>query len=242
MEPQVPTLNTVCGTLEQNNNPLTEIKDMPGIPPSFESYLNRWEYMSQTQVTTGKVGEVVLRFNPMSINNSDDNCWPFYMLPFRTSRFWNGTIHLKLWAVIPERYGGKFQIIYLPNTFTGDVIKTDELQRYILKEWDLTATDTCEFSISGFNTLLQRPTYYNDLPPAGTDDPTMVYYLSFPRIKTQARTYQFGTILVKLIQELQPGSIYPETIDLVLYKSYPDASFQTITDFRTDLHHSISIR
>jgi len=241
MEPQVPTLNTVCGTLEQNNNPLTEQKDMPGIPPAFESYLNRWEYMLQMPVSTGNVNKTILTINPMQLNNTDNNCLPFYMLPFRTSRFWNGTIHLKLWAVIPERYGGKFQIIYLPNTFKGDTVTTDELQRYILKEWDLTATDTCEFSISGFNTLLQRPTYYNELPPAHTDDPSGLFTISFPTITTQKRTYDFGTILVKVIQELQPGSIYPETIDLVVYKSYPDSTFQTITDFRNFTSHAIDI-
>jgi len=241
MEPQIPSLNNVCGVLEQNNNPLTEPKDMPGIPPSFESYLSRWEYMLRIPVSTGRVNENVSRFPPMFINNANNEFMPLHMIPFRTSRFWNGTIHFKLWAVIPERYGGKFQILYLPNHFDDSLPKTDELQRYILKEWDLTATDTCEFSVKGFNTLLQRPTYYNELPEGHTDDPSSLYTFSFPAITTQRRTYHFGTIIIRIIQELQPGSIYPDTIDLVLYKSYPESSFQTITDFRNLTSHAIDI-
>lgn len=243
MEPQIPTLNTVCGVLEQNNNPLTEIKPMPGIPPSFESYTNRWEYVDQFPVSVGSVDTDIHRFAPMSVNNTDGNILPFYMLPFRTSRFWNGSVDIKLWAIIPERYGGKFQIIYLPNHLIDAQIpmNLDKQQRYILKEWDLSASDTCEFTVSGFNTILQRPTYYNDLPPAYTDDPSNVYTLSYPAIRTQRRTYHFGTIIIRVIQELQPGSIYPDTIDIVMYKSYPQATFQTITDFRNVTYHSINL-
>lgn len=242
MEPQVPALNTVCGTLEQNNFPLTEIKPMPGIPPSFASYLSRWEYMTQFPVTVNELNTELFRFKPMLLNNTDSGFLPPFLLPFRTAKFWNGSIDIKLWAVIPERYGGKFQIIYLPNHMDSSVPgKLDSQQRYILKEWDLSATDTCEFSVKGFNTILQRPTYYNETPSVKRGKPTDLNYIDYPDVKTEARTYDFGTIIIKLIQELQPGSVFPETIDVVVYKSYPDSSFQTITDFRNETTHSIPI-
>lgn len=243
--PAQPPPQTVCMTLEHSGVPVDEQEMITDIPPDFGwmTLLQRY----QTSFTVDKNDLPQKELLSLNVLNVEDVSGgdPGYiknmtwaMVPFLGSRWWNGVVSFKLVAIKAPRITGKILVRYSFDPY--DDFKQDSRRRSIAKEWDLGQSSTCEFDIVGANTIRARPTWVPHVKN-GKYHPGTVYGASWLEQATPIQTYHFGSLCIELAQKLQVGSIFPDKIRILVFKSFKNAEFYMPTDFRGEMPHSLAM-
>lgn len=237
--PQTPVPQTCFGVLNENGMP-TDDELITDIPPDFgwmsgmELYISGFE-MKQDD----NPGKCLTILSPMRHYGTQPRLYPtdnfgWRHIPFIYSKWWNGVPRIRLMAIKPAHVTGKILIYHAPDAtkfgVAGNPITTlpttpsgrDHYLRGIKMEWDLGTSSEFVFDVPAFNVIPARPTW-------------------IPRIASQARvvpwsmpvsTYSFGVLFLQVSESLQPGNIYPDSIRILVFSSFPGSSFYTPTDGR----------
>lgn len=255
--PQTPVPQTCFGVLNQTGSP-PESRQIMDFPPDFswmtsmEIYLDTFRFprsstvasqprkeLWKTQVIDYSVGNALTVDGRAEIQNGLKT---WHMIPFTTSRWWNGTVKYRFMAIKPPRVTGKILISYFPDGATANHLNgigsNDLLRRSIKKEWDLGQSSDCEFEISAFNVIEARPTwvprvsYYDMAQYSGASVKSQFCSWGLP-----IPSYNLGALLVEEAQELQPGSIFPDSIRILVFISFQNCNFWTQCDPRSNRTH-----
>ena len=167
----------------------------------------------------------------------------WHLIPFTTSKWWSGTVKYRFMAIKPPRVTGKLLITYYPDgsAMTDKIsLPMDLLRRSIKKEWDLGESSDCEFEINAFNVIEARPTW---IPRSSCED---MAYLDLTTGNNVSKfcswsipipAYNLGILQVEEAQALQPGSIFPDSIRILVFISFQNCKFWTQCDPRSTRSH-----
>lgn len=249
--PQQPLPQTVYGTLDHTPMPTSDQFNISDIPLDFEWMTGMHAYVGQfTYSKTDEPKDPLVEFtvNAPEINynpGNSDNGNPegaimnWQALPFFCSKWWTGEVGFKFLAIKPPRVTGKLivRFTFQPKKSTQAKIpwNEDTLYRGIKREWDLGLTNEFDFDLSGICPLQARPTWiqenFDQMPRdfSGPSCPLMVH----------PSTYMMGTIGVFPAQYLQPGSIFPDSIRILVFRYFKNTSFKQLTDPSHKHRHSL---
>lgn len=143
-----------------------------------------------------------------------------------TNKFINTSIKLIFWAMKPPGMSGRILIEYSPPGANFDTS-----QRAPAKEWDLSASNFCSFTIDAFTTGLFRRTNFSSLD---TGNPLLC------NVTAPIYDERYGQIRVVVASVLQSGSIYPTTIEIYVFFSFVNPQLRTIVGFPTPASRMIT--
>lgn len=236
--PQQPPPQTVSMTLEHSGVPVDEPLLVTDIPPDFQWMAQLQRYHTSFVVSKNKNPKDPLwRDNVHTmIETSDGDPYKIIpswnVLPMVTSRWWNGIVSYKLIAIKPPRVTGKLLIRY--SFDPHDDFSGDSVRRGICKEWDLGQSSECEFDVVATNTIRARPTW---LPLIRSGNVTGAYWLDQ---YLPYQTWHYGSLMIELAQRIQVGSIFPDSIRILVFKCFKNAEFYLPTDARGDSPHFLA--
>lgn len=236
--PNQPTPMTNMGILADYGAP-SDNEMITDIPPDFswmagiETYHGYYEFKVSDLPGTSKL------FYPTFKKDAADGIitltginadWHF--IPFCTSRWWSGRPRLRFMAIKPKQVTGKLILQWYPDLGAEGAANQDtELQRNIKYEWDLGTSSEYSLDLTGYNCTRLRPTW---LPTSRTES-GIVYQIP-PLVQ-----YTFGYVTLRVQHLLQPGSIFPDSIRILVFQSFQDCTFHTSTDIRGDRAHFFAV-
>lgn len=242
--PGVPLAQTNLGVLEHTGLPYSDFENVTDVPPDFGWMCELQAYMGL--MTYSKTDTVGTELKTFSVNAPfKDSDGPFYTqvpiwqhIPFTCAKWFNATIGFKFVAICPPRVTGKLLIRYsFLSKYTAkppgtDPFTSDSLKRGICKEWDLGQSNICEFDVTSLCPVQARPTWIPErsfrLGSAASPYCPQAIHHSITSL---------GSIRVEAAQQLQPGSIFPDSIRILVFRSLKNAQFYTPTDPRCGLSH-----
>lgn len=248
--PQVPLPQTCFGVLEHTGLPYSDNENITDIPPDFgwmteiNSYMGSFQYsvMDEIGVTKHEFSVQAPNYeaNTKPWVKKDAHPMIWQNIPFMSSKWWTGVPSFKFLAIKPPRVAGKLLIRFsFVNRLAGDdsPLDGDKLYRSILKEWDLGASNEFEFDVPALNILQTRPTWIPSTPKpfniSGLSQNSGFFCLQQPN----PFTWMMGRIYVEPCQSLQPGSIFPDTIRILIFRSFKNTEFYTPQDPRVEAEH-----
>lgn len=232
--PGLPQPQTNLGTLEHTGLNYDELEMITDIPPSIDwmvamnLYLGVFEYKTTSPLSTSLYSRPVMALPTPSLGHLPP-AW--LKIPFTGAKWWNGMPCFKFIAIKPPRVTGKLLVRFAPRT--PDSLKTavnDTALRGILKEWDLGQSSQFEFDLSGYCNLRARPTW---IPRHAQPDVTY----NVKPMELHPSVWWFGMIDVLPALTLQPGGIFPDSIRVLVFRYFKNATFYTPTDFSGFGHH-----
>lgn len=243
--PMTPLPQTCMGVLEHSGLPYADQANVTDIPPDFGwmSSIQTYEGSFVYDKTKDKIGDVLTYFNPLTPGIGSNSylhdiapVWPH--IPFAASKWWNGLVSYKFVAIKPPRVAGKLIVRFWytrPDQLIDRKQDPDPTMRGIAKEWDLAQTNIFEFDISALNPVQARPTWlpFIDANISGFNngaDQSFSWAIS-----------SMGFITVQSAQRLQPGSIFPDTIRIFMFRVFKNANFYTPTDMRSRLYSCLTV-
>jgi len=158
----------------------------------------------------------------------------WHFIPFLTSRWWSGKVRLRFMALKPPRVTGKLLIRWTPDLSDFSTSLGDGLRRRIKYEWDLGTSNEYTVEISGYNITRLRPTWISRASLI-YQDPQRKYQScgqDYPIMQ-----YSVGGLDIIPAQSLQPGSLFPDSIRILVFQSWVDCDFHTSTDIRGSIGH-----
>lgn len=247
--PTVPNPMTNMGVMSDYGAPsgyeeISDIKPDFSWLSSYEIYLDHFVFSasdSSEKELTG-VYPMAKEYNaknnhrPVSLYNIVPD-WHF--IPFLSSRWWSGKVQLRFMAIKPKDVTGKLLLTWYPDVSEYDSSPgLDSLRRKIKYEWDLGQSNEYSMIISGYNTTRLRPTWIPYVP--------FTPQLSQPSVSScgilpPLVNYTMGVVSVTVANPLQPGSLYPDSIRILVFHSFPDSSFHTSVDVRGDQIHTFGV-
>lgn len=237
----VPTPQTCYGTLEHSGMTTSPIKDISNLPASIDwmalVHVPEYTFVFSSADEPGKgIGWWrVPGGTPTKINEYV----PFWaLIPMTGSKWWNGTISYKFLAIKPPRVSGKLLLRYSYGVNEDDFIN-DKANRSIAKEWDLGQSNVCELDINGLNPINARPTWlpFSDvINPSDEEIGKQIPYWTAATSCPEA-AYSPGMLTIQVASRLQPGGIFPDSIRIIVFRYFKNATFYSPTDFRADLPH-----
>lgn len=243
--PQAPLPQTTSGVLEHSGLPYSDSELVTDVPPDFG-------WMCELQAFVGifsysKNDEVGSELKQFSVNAPDflsdtkmyESVPIWQHIPFTCSKWFNATIGFKFEAVCPPRVTGKLLIRYdfLLETHHkyGPNFDKDKLKRGICKEWDIGQSNIFEFDVTALCPIQARPTWIPERSfAAGSAVSPYAPQMIHPSIT------HFGCIRIEVAQYLQPGSIFPDSIRILMFRSIKNANFYTPTDPRSGMSHVLT--
>lgn len=248
-QPMAPLPQTVMGVLEHSGLPMSEPEQVTDIPPDF-SWMSMMQYytgmfeMKNTDAPGSQLYKFHVNllhdngipgFDPESYGNLDSlDFVPWTIAPSMFSRWFNGTVAVKLIAIKPPRVTGKILIRFAWNP-KQDWDEADAKRRDIAKEWDLGETGECEFDIPAMNPIRARPTWLpritsSDLAANSDDGSYVSQVMPYP-------SWYMGQVRIEVATRLQPGSIFPDRIRILVFRSLKNAIYYQPTDPRSTGPH-----
>lgn len=239
--PAQPTPLTNCGILSDFGVP-SDNQNITDIAPDF-SWMTALEiFKGSFRVgTDDTLNKKVYQIYPASKTDPQDGSsgpsltqtnadWHF--LPFLTSRWWNGNIKLRFIAIKPPRVTGKLLFRWFPDaTVPTNITDQDLLSRSIKYEWDLGLSNEFSIDISGYNVACLRPTWIPQVVGSWGDQ-SKGNHGSWAGFGIPPMQSTYGRIDVSLANSIQPGSLFPDSIRILIFQSFPGASLHTSTDIR----------
>ncbi|UXD80045.1 putative capsid protein [Linepithema humile polycipivirus 2] len=242
--PQVPVPQTCSGVLHETGN-LTETEPIADLPPDF-GWMSQIELYQEsfTMKLTDTPGSKLTTLYPLQHYQEREKLLGTYKgwhhIPFTSSKWWNGNIRIRLMAIKPAHVTGKLLLRYAPDNSDVGRIGADDLRRGIKHEWDLGMSSECVFTIPAYNVMCARPTY---VPRISFKDYTR-YHAGIPSVEWYSWTLpyvsrSFGRIQVEVANTIQPGSIYPDSIRILVFTAFEPIGFYTPTDFSNAIYDHI---
>lgn len=251
LQPEVPPFQTVSGVLNEVGQDLFNTAPINGQPPIQDFWLTRQEYVAGV-VPTGSNHICtcdVLKLTGNTTNpdgtgwNRQPLMWPRSFV-VQSSQFAKPKVTLSFWAIKPLATGGKIRVQYTPDasfditqagldfTATGPVLTTadappiaaDSRQRCYLWEWDLKAKNIFSLTFEGNLPLAAMPTNtglpkVNKFESYGVSEQSGLPYF----------TTTFGTVSLYWQNAYIPGSIYPDSFTIYIFKSLAGSEFYVQT-------------
>lgn len=238
--PIQPLPQTNLGILEHSGIPLGEQEVITDIPPDLswmaEIQLFQTSFVYSVSDMPGKnlwsTNAHTLDDSALTPNNIKDGI-PWNLIPFLGSKWWDGQVSFKFIAIKPPRCTGKIMVRYsFDPQFDPD---NDPEKRGIAQEWDLGQSGEFEFDITAVNPVRARPTWLpriteNDYTPAGQKEAFAIQRMPIP-------SWHMGSLVMEAAQRYQPGSIFPDSTRILVFKVYKNANFYLPTDFRGAMPH-----
>lgn len=243
-----PPAQTVFGVLHDSGS-YTDSENITTLGPSFdwmsgmEIYLGSFTYGINDIGVLPKAKNIqpMVKYwwdepivHPHQLPNMD-----WHLIPFCASKFWQGTCTIRLLAIKPPRVTGKLIIRYSPDFSTAGSYP-DTLMRGIKMEWDLGLTNDFSFEIPAYSTLKVRPTWL----PRYSENDNAIFTVNRPRFipwNFQLPAFHLGVFSVEAAQQLQPGSIFPDSIRILVFHSFKGSEFFMPTDMRGLSRHAMVI-
>lgn len=239
--PTQPLPQTVCATLEHSGVPYSDQINVTDIAPVFD-----WMFALQVfrhsfdYSVNDEPGKELTSFNVHTLaeypsgNPEYMKFTPWTVFPHFTSRWWNGLIGFKLVAIKPPRVTGKILVRYSFDP-VGD-FEGDTKRRGISKEWDLGQSSECAFDINAPNTIHARQTWIPHTKEVHVDN-----QYAFLGQDVPIQQWHYGTLRIEAAQRLQPGSIFPDRIRILVFQMFKRAEFYLPTDIRGSEPHFLLV-
>lgn len=240
--PQTPLPQTVLGVIEHSGFPVSQPELVTDIPPDFgwmsamQEFIVSFE-MNKTQSPGTVLGEH--NFVHCFQDAKPEEYYPYWTeLPYFGSKWWSGIISYKLIAIKPPRVTGKILISY---SFDSAYNFDDNRKKLaISKEWDLGQSNVCEFDVSALNQLRLRPTR---IPVENINEyPNEVPSFVFQSQALPSHSWNLGKIRFEVASQLQPGNLFPDSIRILIFKSFKNFQGYIPTDFRGSMITGVSTR
>lgn len=253
--PQSPVPQTCSGILNETGMP-SDIENITDIPPDF-SWMTAMElYLTDFTIKKGRklnfLGSDVsaISFPCMGRTNditagSTNSLHYWHYLPFAVGRYWTGSVKLRFMAIKPPRVTGKLIIRYYPDStdlnLANNVFDKDTLFRGIKKEWDLGQSSDFEFDVPAFNVISHRPTWIPRFSPAdwefevNPDGSGSSWYFW----NLMPASIFMGMISISFAQDVQPGSIFPDSFRVLVFQSFKDFNSYVQCDPRSSWRHAL---
>lgn len=252
--PAFPPPQTVEAFLDHTPLPISDSFNISDLPPDFEwmtsmhAYVGTFEYSK-----TNKPSETLAQFSvnapyinykpgnaEFGIPHGADMVWQ--NLPFMCSKWWSGGVAYKFLAIKPPRVTGKLIVRYsFHNDYqaTKQNLGSDSLYRGIKKEWDLGLSNEFEFDVTAFCPLPARPTWLQENQQAAKGAGVNITYTISAAQAINPSTYMMGKIYVQPAQYLQPGSIFPDSIRILVFRYFKMPVFRQLSDPSHYQRHSL---
>jgi len=241
--PAVPTPVTNMGTLA-DYGAVSDHEPVCDIPPDF-SWMTGLEVFRESFVFSvdSPLEKEIYRIVPFAKVAAGTNSpiqqlyADWHYVPFLTSKWWSGKVRLRFMAIKPPRVTGKLLIRWTPDLSDFSDSLGDGLRRRIKYEWDLGTSNEYTVEISGYNITRLRPTWLSRALLI-FQNPTFPYQSCgqyFPIMQ-----YSVGGLDIIPAQSLQPGSLFPDSIRVLVFQSWVDCDFHTSTDIRGSIPHFFS--
>jgi len=233
--PLQPLPQTVMGTLEHSGLPTSAIQMVTDIPPDFQWMSQIQNYVGSFIYKNTDEPQKVLHMRNAHVvqeksdGNPENTTAVWTTFPLLCTKWWNGFIGYKLLAIKPPRVTGKILVRY--SFDPTDDFSSDTKRRMISKEWDLGQSSECEFDVTGVNTIQARPTWIPTISYAWMQDG------AFTTQQTPQQEWHFGSLQIEAAQRLQVGSIFPDSIRILIFQVYKNPTFYLPTDPRGHTHH-----
>lgn len=243
--PVAPPPQTVFGTLESSGLPFSEGSQISDIPPDFswmseiQTFYGDFEIKSTTPLQSPIITFSVTGNKLNSSSQPVDTSSPYGVVqtwqsvPFLCSKWWSGEVGFRFIALKPPRTPGKllFRYSFAPNMDgkDQDLFVNDSAIRGVAKEWDLSQSNIFEFDVTGLNPIDARPTWLPDFSYNFSNANT-TGHVALPVMNPS--TYLLGNIQVSLVIPYQPGSLYPDNIRILVFRTFKNAQFYIPTDPR----------
>lgn len=236
----------MMGILDSSGMP-SPLENVTTMAPDFGWMSGIDSYIGHFTVTSDEKGEV-FKFDPLNkniektsgIENLRQIDWHWF--PFGTSRFWSGTCNIRFLAIKPPRVVGKLLIRYQPDITSLDRTKEDLKRRGVKIEWDLGLTNECVIEIPAVNPIKARPTWIPMVKVpyyAGTTSDLSHHY--WRHWEMYLSTYSLGHVSVEVAQPIQPGSIFPDSVRILVFHNFVGSQFSVPGDCRSDNLHSFLV-
>lgn len=241
--PQVPTPQTVSGILSDSGFP-SDPENITDLAPDFSWMSAIEEFLTSFEIQQSSTGQVVDIFPQKkfaekfpTLVNLRHPTW--HWVPFGVSRYWSGMCRLRFMAIKPPRVPCKLLIRYIPDVSeytAGNGFGKDVLRRGIKFEWDLGMSSECSIDISGYNWTSIRPTWIPRVagPDARSTSGDAIKFKSWNHHLSQL---SLGILRVEIASPMVPGGIFPDSIRVLVFQSFPDARFYMATDPRSMKYH-----
>lgn len=228
--PQVPVPQTCNGVLSDYGLP-SDPFPIEDLPADFGWMSEIPIYYDSFEMKVGTLGRLRQLFLPGNPSYFDNVSW--HRIPFSSSKWWNGIVRLHFMAIKPQQVTGKILFTYFPdisNDIDGTTppIAPNKISAKV--EWDLGLTSEFALDVPGFNPTFARPTWLSRVATQSPPTDASVNYCTYPLAQLS-----MGLVNVEAVQSLQPGSIYPDSIRIIVFQSFPGASFAVSTDPRSSL-------
>lgn len=244
--PVQPLPQTVPVTLEHSGVPISQPFSITDIPPDMRwmSEMQLYDH-SFTFAVTNLPGVDIDKFSVQNWQNTNGGradalpYVPWTLMPYFGCKWWNGLVSFRFLAIKPPRVTGKLLIRYSfdPKVFPDGADDKDRRRRGVIKEWDLGQSNICDFDVSATNTIQARPTWIPSSTPAGTSGTEIFVTQNIP-----LQEWHFGWIKIECAQILNPGSIFPDSIRILVFRVYKNPEFYMPTDFRGSMAHFTNLQ
>lgn len=247
--PQTPTPQTNMGVVS-DFGALSDVENITDVVPDY-SWMSSMEIYKEAfrWSVNDAPGKLLIKIFPTSKLDSANESrniqllsllpadWHF--IPFTSSRWWSGYPVVRLMAIKPPRVTGKLLISWYPDLHWLDESPDDTIKRSIKYEWDLGESSEYSLMLSGYNITRLRPTWLN------------IFYGNSSAVNPNLRDSMsqapplmqctFGYLQVEVQNPLQPGSIYPDSIRILIFQSFSNTTFTTSTDLRGSRPHMFGV-
>lgn len=242
--PIVPPPQTVEGFLSSSLVQLPPTKSKaPFGPPNLDAMLSRLYYTPRLDFscsvdTLPNARLVTWQPYEADTNTGESTISRPYRFTSWHAAFVNHDIVVTFYAVKAPLVTGRIGIFYNPVN-DSDAPAVETLQRNILKEWDLAATNVCQVTIPG---LLTSQTRAND-EVLRRDQyvryPVGQYHSIYdtPFSITSQYESNFGRLTLLLLNSLQIGSLYPNTIQVYGFVSFNNVKLTSLQGFTSFSDH-----
>lgn len=234
--PSVPVPQTNLGTLEHTGLPVEPQDPITDVPPDFSWMAQQWKYIDFFNINTSQDVSTKIYETPV-VAAKNEITYPYWTrVPFSFSKWWTGAISYRFTAIKPPRVEGKLLVAYRQDAFRDlntDKPITDNLQRSIIKEWDLSQSSQFEFDLTGSVPIRARPSQWTNPASPFADESELVMTIAGV-YSTPWTEREMGSIQILVAQKLSPGGIFPDAFKVLVEKSIKTPCFMTPTDSRTN--------
>lgn len=226
---QPPPDQTVWGTLEMIDPPET-LNRLPGDPLLDQLLWKFDEYLTTFGVgTSDPPDRNLFCCDPLTVSYSDPSVdnepVPAWLLNMRTCAFANVVPKLTFQPVKPPGVSCRILILHVPRTVINSadgpcphqqaqVPLPNELgyptYRTTKIEWD--CQQPISLTLPAWSNVLMRPMTYPNYDVGNVNDVSMIPY----------ENISGGLLLLRLAQRPMPGSIYPTSFNINVFKSYTE--------------------